>query len=180
MQCTHTYMYTCSAPFGADGLINKINLFNSIGVTESYIAKTQALHYGSPSHLTALALYNSNIGNTVVYRYGSLVHSLPLINIEIMESTITESLGNSQRYFEVYPPICQRLSLKISMGSLQSDIFPNTLIAPASVIMAGAVWLAERGTQPRSDPPGWFHPIKANGPSDIHWFWRDRISRHQN
>ena len=37
--CTHTYMYTCPAPFGADGLINKINLFNSTGVTESYIAK---------------------------------------------------------------------------------------------------------------------------------------------
>ena len=36
--CTHTYMYTCPAPFGADGLINKINLFNSTGVTESYIA----------------------------------------------------------------------------------------------------------------------------------------------
>ena len=38
--CTHTYMYTCPAPFGADGLINKINLFNSTGVTESYIANT--------------------------------------------------------------------------------------------------------------------------------------------
>ena len=37
--CTHTYIYTCPAPFGADGLINKINLFNSTGVTESYIAK---------------------------------------------------------------------------------------------------------------------------------------------
>ena len=39
--CTHTYMYTCPAPFGADGLINKINLFNSTGVTESYIANSK-------------------------------------------------------------------------------------------------------------------------------------------
>ena len=34
----YSYLYTCTAPFGADGLINKINLFNSTGVTESYIA----------------------------------------------------------------------------------------------------------------------------------------------
>ena len=34
----YSYLYTCAAPFGADGLVNKINLFNSTGVTESYIA----------------------------------------------------------------------------------------------------------------------------------------------
>ena len=38
----YSYLYTCTAPFGADGLINKINLFNSTGVTESYIAKDVA------------------------------------------------------------------------------------------------------------------------------------------
>ena len=38
----YSYLYTCGAPFGADRLINKINLFNSTGVTKSYIAKTSA------------------------------------------------------------------------------------------------------------------------------------------
>ena len=35
-----------SSPFGADGLINKINLFNSTGVTESYITNTHSLLLG--------------------------------------------------------------------------------------------------------------------------------------
>ena len=38
----YSYLYVyMSSPFGADGLINKINLFNSTGVTESYIANAR-------------------------------------------------------------------------------------------------------------------------------------------
>ena len=48
--CTHTYMYTCPPPFGADGLINKINLFNSTGVTESYIANSLFVPYIKKAH----------------------------------------------------------------------------------------------------------------------------------
>ena len=40
-----------------------------------------------------------------------------------MESTVTEVPGNSERYAEVYPPTCSRLSLKLLAGSLQFDIF---------------------------------------------------------
>ena len=43
-------LYTCPAPFGADGLINKINLFNSTGVTDHISQRTENRATGSIPH----------------------------------------------------------------------------------------------------------------------------------